>query len=322
MPERRLDYPKLLEERGLPGPDEHTMSALRDIVDEGVLGASNHVALALPLVARTAEAHRASAVQEALALAEFIAQTRGVAAPIVANALSWLTDGIDGLPPSEAGGRLHGRAAEWQSLTRARRARLVAHAAKALASRRAPLLFDYSSTVSDVVRALAETAQIDRIIVPESRSIEGGRRFLEDLSGIGADFVFLPDAALDYAVASCDAVLLGAESVTRDGGVINTIGSVIAARCAKARNVPVYGAADLFKVGERMASEIGPFELRSYDFLLPAGQLASTRAPELEVVPPALIAAILTEAGALAPEKIAGEAAAARSSAEPVSDDA
>ncbi len=78
-----------MREKGLTAPDDAVMQGLHDIVDEGVLGASNHVALALPLVARLAGTGRPTSREEALALAGFIAGTRGIGAPIVANALAW-----------------------------------------------------------------------------------------------------------------------------------------------------------------------------------------------------------------------------------------
>lgn len=311
MPDRRLAYPCRLAERGLPAPDAETMDALRDIVDEGVLGASNHVALALPLVVTTAEAARPTARDEALALARFISETRGAGAPIVANALSWLTDGVADLPREEAAACLRARAGQWEALASERRARLIARAAAALGDRRAPLIYDYSSTVADVVRALAGRTGLDRLVIPESRAIDGGRRYMQALADLGVPILFLPDAALEQAAERSDVLLLGAESVTRDGGVVNTVGSVLAARAARARGVPVYGAADLFKVGPLDAGEMPPLVPRRYDFLLAEGETAATEAPELEIVPPALIDAILTEDGALAPGRLAPAAAAA-----------
>jgi len=305
MPERRFQYPEMLAARGLPAPDAATMAALVDIVDEGVLGASNHVALALPLVAKTARAERETALAEAQALAEFIAGTRGIAAPIVANALAWLTADVDRLEPDAAAERLAARAEAWDRHTRERRARLVSRAAETLAACRAPLLFDYSSTVADVVRALADGGRLRQLVIPESRSIDGGRRYVEALSDLRLPVLFLPDAALDYAVRQSDVVLLGAESVTRDGGVVNTIGSVIAARSAQLAGVPVYGAADLFKVGPLEAARMPAPEVRSYVFLLAGGMAAATEAPELEIVAPDLITAILTEEGPLSPGDLA-----------------
>lgn len=309
MPDRRFEFLDLSSGAGLPEPEAETMAALHDIVDEGVLGASNHVALALPLVARIAASGRATARDEALALARFIAGTRGVAAPIVANALTWQTEGAEGLSPEAAADVLSDRADRWDREAKARRATLLARAAETLSACRSPLIHDYSSTVADIVRSIG--AGLDRIVMTESRAIDGGRPYMTALADLCVPILFLPDAALDWAVARCDAVLLGAESVTLDGGVSNTIGSVMAARAGQAYGVPVYGAADLFKVGPRRAAEIPPPSLRSYPFLLKEGETASTEAPELEIVPPDLVTVILTEVGPIAPPDLA-EALASR----------
>jgi translation initiation factor 2B subunit (eIF-2B alpha/beta/delta family) len=305
MPERRYEFAEAMRARGLPPPDAETMAGLRDIVDEGVLGASNHVALALPLVARAAAARRESARDGALALAEFIAATRGVGAPIVANALRWQVEGADSLAADEAAELLATRAEDWGRAAARRRAALIEAGVAALSDVRRPLIYDYSSTVADLVRAMAAATGLDGIVVPESRAIDGGRRYMTALADLGLPVLFLPDAALDYAVSRSDAVLLGAESVTLDGGIANTVGSTLAARAARARGVPVHGAADLFKVGDRRAAEVPAPALRRYDFLLEDGEAADTEAPELEIVPPELVTSILTEAGAVAPAALA-----------------
>lgn len=310
MAEKRFAFAQAMLDRGLPVPDGITMQGLHDIVDEGVLGASNHVALALPLVARLAEADRPSARDEALALASFIAGTRGVGAPIVANALSWQTSGIADLPLAEGIATLRTRAAAWDAAATGRRRALITSGLKVLTGCRNPLIYDYSSTVADLVRGLAQTGGLERMIIPESRAIDGGRRYMDALRDIDVPILFLPDAALEYAVALSDAVLLGAESLTRDGGISNTIGSTLAARAAQAHGKPVYGAADLFKVGEQYASEVPDQPLRGYDFLLRDGECCATDAPELEIVPPHLVTAILTELGPVAPQNL--EAALSR----------
>lgn len=305
MPERRFEFVQLLRDRNLPEPDADTIQGLHDIIDEGVLGASNHVALALPLVARVARADRPTALEEALELAGFIARTRGAGAPIVANALAWQTDGVADLPAAEAVARLQERAEAWDTAAAERRRALIRFGMEALEGCRRPLIYDYSSTVADLVRALADKGGLERIVIPESRAIDGGRRYMTALAPLGVPILLVPDSALEYAVAQSDAVLLGAESVTVDGGISNTVGSTLAARSAQARGVKVFGAADLFKVGARTAAEVPEPPLRTYDFLLKAGEVASTEAPELEIVPPALVTAILTEVGPVAPADLA-----------------
>jgi ribose 1,5-bisphosphate isomerase len=312
-PGRRFALANRLRSRGLPPPSQSTLQALRDIVDEGVLGASNHVALALPLVARIA-AETDDPETGWLAAAEasaFIAEVRGAGAPVVANALGWAVAGIAELPAAARAEALAKRAGAWAEAAAARRSALVAAAETALAGCRRPLAYDYSSTVADIVIALARHG-LDVIIVPESRAIDGGRRYVEAFAPLGVPIRVLPDAAFEYAASISDAVLLGAESVTADGGVINTIGSLPQARAAAVRGIPVYGAADLFKVGRVASADWPAPPLRRYDALGSAG--VSTEAPELELVPPDLVTAILTEKGPLAPDTVGPAAARATGS--------
>ena len=140
---------------------------LRDIVDEGVLGASNHVALALPLIARIA-ADGGDADLAFGAAAETAASSPRPAAP----------------PPQSSATRSTGC---WPaSLTcRGARAGLLAderwpgHEARADAKRSrpsrrgaravtAPLVFDYSSTVADIIAALARRGGLRLIVIPRA----------------------------------------------------------------------------------------------------------------------------------------------------------
>jgi len=307
VPERRFGLIERMRAAGLPPPDAATMAALLDIVDEGVLGASRHVGLSMDLVARLAdEGPRGTAWRVAEETARFVAEVRGEGAPIVANALAWQTAGIAELPEGERAGALAARVDAWSTAARDRRDRLVRAAVAALADCRAPLVFDYSSTVSDIVVALAARG-LERIVVPESRAIDGGRPYLRDFAALGVPLHVLPDAASEHAAALSDAMLIGAESVTADGGVVNTIGSVPHARAARAAGVPVYGAADLFKVGAIASADWPAPPLRRYPAL--EGEIAvDSRAPELEIVPPSLLTALLTEVGPVSPGELPARA--------------
>lgn len=310
MPERRLSLAPRLAAAGLPPPSSSTLATLRDIVDEGVLGATNHVALALPLVARIAaegtDAERA--FRAAAETARFVAETRGIAAPIVANALDWLLSGVAEAPAAGRATLLAERAGRWACEAGGRRAALVARAVTALDGVAAPLAFDYSSTVADIVSALAGRGQLRLIVIPESRAVDGGRRYVEAFAARGVPLRVTPDAAIDHAVGSADCMLIGAESVSADGGVVNTVGSAPFARAAVAAGRPVYGCADLFKVGAALARDWPEPPLRPYLFLPGAGCGVDARAPELEMVPPSLVTALLTERGPLVPGRVAGAA--------------
>ena len=113
------------------------------------------------------------------------------------------------------------------------------------------------------------------------------------------------------AIYNVDAVLFGCESLRCDGSLVNTVGSLPLAKLAKLRGVPVYGCTDLFKLDPRSYS--GEFRnpaLRSFDQILPAGisipspRQVDTTGVELEVVPPELVTAFLTEFGPVPPGDI------------------
>jgi translation initiation factor 2B subunit (eIF-2B alpha/beta/delta family) len=146
------------------------------------------------------------------------------------------------------------------------------------------------------------------IVVPESRSIAGGVRYLQEFLPAGIAVRFIPDAAIEHGLAACDAVLLGVETLRADGSFLNTIGSALTARLAARLAIDVYGCTDLMKLDRRSYDGCRPSPaIRSYDELLLAGldlarlDLVDTRAPELEVVPPDLTTAFLTEYGPVPP---------------------
>ncbi len=173
------------------------------------------------------------------------------------------------------------------------------------------MAFDYSSTVSAIVLALAAANRSLTVVVPESRTIAGGARYLQEFLPAGLTVRFLPDAAIEYGLGFCDAVLLGVETLRCDGSFLNTIGSRMTARLARGRGIEVYGCTDLLKLDIRSYSGWRPDPaLRSYDKSLLAGLSlngvgrAITTAPELEVIPADLTTAILTEHGAVPPQAI------------------
>ena len=111
MPDRRFALGPRLAAIGLPPPSAATLETLRDVVDEGVLGASNHVALALPLIARIAAdgGDADLAFGAAAETARFIAETRGSAAPIIGNAIDWMLAGVADVPAAARAGLLADR---------------------------------------------------------------------------------------------------------------------------------------------------------------------------------------------------------------------
>jgi translation initiation factor 2B subunit (eIF-2B alpha/beta/delta family) len=269
------------------------------------------VALAMELVVHHASLHPADARRLVRFTADFIAQTRGAEAPIVANALAWHLASLDAVPEAELANRLAERAVAWGAEARERRERLVAAAVARLAEARRILAFDYSSTVAAILLAQAAVAPPITVVVPESRAIDGGRAYAEELSAAGVGVEMVIDAAIDWALDGVDAVLLGAESTLADGAIVNTIGSTMTAKLAQARDIPVFACADLYKLDRRSYRGVQRIpEPRSFATILaktqppPETGAYATRVPELEIVPAALLTAQLTEYGPVPPAAI------------------
>ncbi len=85
-----------------------------------------------------------------------------------------------------------------------------------------------------------------KAICLESRPMNEGQALARTLAQAGIPVTLAVDAAVDALMDRADVVLLGADSVG-DAGVVNKIGSVAAARSAKARGIPVWVAADQWK---------------------------------------------------------------------------
>ena len=313
MPERRFEHVAELEAAGLSRPDEATLHFLWQIVDEGVLGASRHVTLANQLILHLMDAtpKRDEGLKRARMAADFIARTRGHDTPVIGNSLKLLLAGLDDVPATAQAEVLRDRVTAWDLAAADRKRRLVEAAVKHLSAARGVMAFDYSSTVSAIVIALARAKPDLVVVVPESRAIAGGARYLEEFLPAQLKVRFVPDAAIEYALAFCDAALFGVETLRADGSFLNTIGSRMIARLGANSGVDIYGCTDLLKLDQRSYAGHRPEPaLRGYDDVLLAGlsmanlDNADTRAPELEVVPAALTTAILTEYGPVPPAAI------------------
>ena len=308
MPDRRRGYAERIAGLGLSPPDERAMHLLWQIVDEGVLGASNHLRLTLDLLVHlmdTADDQTEGWTRTSCA-ADFIGRVRGSEAPIIANAIGRVLDGLGGMQPGERRAELGRRTGRWQEEARGRRARLVDAAVDVIGPGRSVIAFDYSSTVAAIVVNLAAVAPPERVVVPESRALAGGRRYVEAFAAAGIPVHHVVDAAFEHILCDSAVVLLGAEALRRDGSMTNTIGSRPLARLAQWRGCPVYGCADLLKLDARAGAAFAEPASREFDQLLegvdlPDDAVVTTTLPELEVVPAPLITAFLTDLGPVPP---------------------
>jgi len=172
----------------------------------------------------------------------------------------------------------------------------VAGAAKAiLEGRRALLTLSHSSTVEAV---LLQAALADCLVI-----VAESRRLLE----AGRPVRLVTDAQIALAMREADLLLLGADTLCRDGAAVNKAGSHPAALAADAMGKPCAVLADTFKVSGELSSGDIPLEEGG-------GEEVWEEAPGLcrnvyfEPVPAGLITFYVTEKGVLSHREIREEA--------------
>ena len=106
------------------------------------------------------------------------------------------------------------------------------------------MLISYSTTI---IKHLKENIKNDfTFYILESRPLLEGRRTAEILSS-NFETHLITDSAMGKFIKKVDIVLLGIDSVLRDGSIVNKIGSYPLACIAAANNKAVYSVGDSFK---------------------------------------------------------------------------
>ncbi|KAB1255724.1 Translation initiation factor eIF-2B subunit alpha [Camelus dromedarius] len=104
------------------------------------------------------------------------------------------------------------------------------------------------------------------------------------------------DAAVGYIMEKVDLVIVGAEGVVENGGIINKIGTNQMAVCAKAQNKPFYVVAESFKFYKADT-------LKSAQ----TGQDLREEHPWVDYTSPSLITLLFTDLGVLTPSAVSDE---------------
>lgn len=103
-----------------------------------------------------------------------------------------------------------------------------------------------SRVVAQLLVHAAQTKQF-KVYVTESRPDCSGFKMAEYLQARGIPVTMVLDAALGPVVETVDLVLVGAEGVVENGGIINKIGTYSLALVAHTANKPLFAVAESFK---------------------------------------------------------------------------
>ncbi len=164
-----------------------------------------------------------------------------------------------------------------------------------------------SAALSVIIEAWKRGKDI-HVYATETRPKFQGYITVSRLIEAGLDVTLIPDSSTRLIMKKLDKVIVGADTVSANGAVINKIGTSQIALAAKEHNVNFFVAAETFKfsphtvIGELVKiEERAPTEIVPEDYLK-RNPTIKVLNPAFDVTPPAYIDAIITEIGVIPPQ--------------------
>ncbi|KAJ3311110.1 Translation initiation factor [Boothiomyces sp. JEL0838] len=108
------------------------------------------------------------------------------------------------------------------------------------------LVHSYSRLVM-LLLEMASKEKNFKVYVTQASPSSAGLKAVQELRRLNVEAALIADAAIGYIMEKVDMVLVGAEGVVRNGGVINQIGTFPIGVVAKAAGKPFYCVAESYK---------------------------------------------------------------------------
>jgi ribose 1,5-bisphosphate isomerase len=168
----------------------------------------------------------------------------------------------------------------------------------------------HSTDALACIEAAVEQGKSISAVVKETRPRQQGHITAEQLRDAGVPVTLIVDSAARRYLDEVDHVVVGADSIAADGGVINKIGTSGLAVNARERGVPIMTAAQTIKLHpETLTGHTVEIEMRDESEVIEPetreeiGEIAVEN-PAFDVTPPRYMDAIVTEQGQFPPESI------------------
>ncbi|PMB77793.1 MAG: ribose 1,5-bisphosphate isomerase [Fervidicoccus fontis] len=147
-----------------------------------------------------------------------------------------------------------------------------------------------------------------KVINTETRPKFQGRITATALAKEGIPVTHIPDSSIRYHMSNVDMVIVGADTVTSDGHLINKVGTSIVALAAKEADIEFFSASESIKFspaslvgGQVLIEERGGEEIVGDGSDLLEAVNLKIRNPAFDFTPPELITGFITEYGILPP---------------------
>ena len=167
----------------------------------------------------------------------------------------------------------------------------------------------HSSVVNGIFMKAKEQGKDNfKVIATETQPILQGRKTVEKLLKNRIEVIHIVDSAMRWAVNNLDVdlIIIGADSLTSEGTIINKIGSRLLALVAHEEHVPFYVASPLLKYNpETSFGILEKIEMRSpNEIWQDAPESLQILNPAFETVSRRYIDGLISEAGIFAPSHV------------------
>jgi len=167
------------------------------------------------------------------------------------------------------------------------------------------LTMSRSSTVLEGLHLLADAGMLRHLYVLESRPMNEGVKTIREFNGAKIETTILVDAAMNEALQHVQCTVVGADSISADGFLLNKTGSYPLALCCRSHNIPFYVLCDSLKFSPQLRRDM-------YIETRPETEIVKRLAKDhfhiwnryFEWVPIDLITEFITERGAFPPDQV------------------
>ncbi|TPX72734.1 S-methyl-5-thioribose-1-phosphate isomerase [Spizellomyces sp. 'palustris'] len=169
------------------------------------------------------------------------------------------------------------------------------------------LVHSYSRAVMMLLQKARQANKRFKVFVTETRPTTSGAVVELRAANIPAELIL--DAAVGSIIDRVDMVIVGAEGVVQNGGVINQIGTYQIAVVAKAANKPFYAVTEQYKFVRLFPLNQEDLPIASPPYFASSEDRNTIVAknPQIDYTPPRYISLLFTNIGVLTPSAVSEE---------------
>ncbi|KAA3653566.1 MAG: translation initiation factor eIF-2B [Calditrichaeota bacterium] len=157
------------------------------------------------------------------------------------------------------------------------------------------MTYSFSSTILALFKQLKKSGI--RIVIPESRPLCEGTRLAETTAKMGIETTVITESQIGLSMANIDFVVVGADTVLKNGDVVNKAGTSLLALAARSAGVPFYVAFEQFKQSQENEKNLVLENMAASELGLSEQENLHVLNYYFDVTPAANITAWITEEG-------------------------